>query len=67
MQRIINIDFYNLYGDCFNGDAIVDYIRYDEDGNIVNEIIAIALPEFAMNNLKDEITTRFHNGEGYTL
>lgn len=70
MRRIINTDFYNLYGDQLNGDAIVEVTQYDEDGKLVNEVTEVFLPEFAYdykNELRQHIIDLFDQGEGYNL
>ena len=71
MEKIIEVHWYNKHDEVTAGDAVVEYIRYDEDGNIVNEIINIFLPEGIGESqrlfAKEMITRDFHNGEGYNL
>ena len=71
MERIINIEFLDSHDCISTGDAIVEYVRYDEDGKIVNEIVNVFLPEYVPVNdrlaLKAEISRLFHEGVGYNL
>ena len=71
MERLIEIDWENESGSPCTGEAIVEYVRYDEDGKIVNEILNIFLPEeigqYQAQFAKDIVTRNFHNGEGSNL
>lgn len=71
MERLIKIDWENESGSPCTGDAIVEYVRYDEDGKIVNEIINIFLPEgidpYNTKQVKKQVAKQFHNGEGSNL
>ena len=71
MLRLLNTTFFNIHEEELLGDALVEFIRYDEDGKIVNEVTAVYLPEFVPATdeatLKTELIKRFHNGEGYNL
>ena len=48
MEKLIEVTWLNDEFDPLEnvGDAIVEYIRYDEDGKIVNEVINVFLPEY---------------------
>lgn len=62
MERLIETE---------QGDAIVEFVRYNEDGFIVNEVINVFLPEninlYDRPRLKQEVVKSFHNGEGTNL
>jgi len=73
MEKLIDIEWENVHGNVCTGEAIVEYVRYDEDGKIVNEIINVFLPQYVpldihiYKTLKQQVTEAFHRGEGSTL
>lgn len=71
MERMVEVEWYSLHDKVVNGEAIVEFARYDEDGKIVNEVVNVFLPEGVPECLhaevKQQATKAFHNGEGYNL
>jgi len=73
MQKIIEVQWENESGSPCFGDAIVEYVRYDEDGKLVNEVIEVFLPDYGPLNvqfaksLREQAIDAFDNGEGVDL
>jgi len=71
MEKLIELHWQNQHDETVTGDAIIEYVRYDEDGKIVNEVTNVFLPEYIRPSqyaeLKEQATKAFHNGEGFNL
>lgn len=71
MEKIIELAWSNSHNEVETGDAIVEFVRYNEDGVIVNDILNIFLPEnihpSQIADLKRQASESFYNGEGFDL
>ena len=71
MQRLITVSFLDIHNYETHGDALVEFIQYEEDEKIINEVTEVYLPEnvpqYERQTLRLEITKRFHDGEGDNL
>ena len=67
MEKLIEVSWLNNEFDTLEnvGDAIVEYIRYDEEGKIVNEVVNVYLPEGVPQEqhkaIKAQATETFHD------
>jgi hypothetical protein len=66
MEQLITVAWDDHEGRTCFGDAIVEYVEYLEEGEIVKEIINIFLPEFVpvqwVNICKRTATSNFQSG-----
>ena len=66
MEKLIEVTWFSSPFDTLEnvGDAIGEYIRYDEDGKIVNEVVNVFLPEYVPAHLqalvKEQAIDTFH-------
>jgi hypothetical protein len=65
MYKMIEVAWENEVGELCYGDALVEYIEYLDEGEIVQDIIGVYAPEYApahwVPSCKEQAQSDFHH------